>query len=159
MAPAIFPEYSQPMNNKQHFFKPKQAGFVLGAVLLAALTQGVSNADAQPVGITVTPPVVVVPAVVLENYVYYPNYGIYFNSRRHQYVYLKGDVWVTQPAPEGVSVEVLMASPSVNMDFHDSPERHHAEMLKKYPRDWKPSGAHEDQKDDRHDAAPDHDKK
>ena len=159
MAAAIFLEYFQPMNNKQHFFKPKQAGFILGAVLLAALTQGASNADAQPVGITVTPPVVVVPAVVAENYVYYPNYGIYYNSHRHQYLYLKGDVWVTQPAPEGVSVEVLMASPSVNMDFHDSPERHHAEMLKKYPRDWKPSGAHEDQKDDRHDAAPDHDKK
>jgi hypothetical protein len=159
MAAAIFPEYSQSMKNKQHFFKPKQAGFVLGAVLLAALTEGVSNAGAQTIGITVTPPVVVAPVVIPENYVYYPNYGIYYNSRRHQYMYLKGDVWVTQPAPEGVTVEVLMASPSVDMDFHDSPERHHAEMLKKYPHDWKPSGAHQDQKDDRHDGAPDHDKK
>ena len=159
MAAAIFPEYSRFMNNKQHFFKPKQAGFVLGAVLLAALTEGVSNAGAQTIGITVTPPVVVAPVVIPENYVYYPNYGIYYNSRRHQYMYLKGDVWVTQPAPEGVTVEVLMASPSVDMDFHDSPERHHAEMLKKYPHDWKPSGAHQDQKDDRHDGAPDHDKK
>jgi len=157
MAAAIFPEYLQLMNNYQPFFKPKQAGFLLGAVLLAALAQSASNADAQPVGITVTPPaVVVVPTVVAENYVYYPNYGVYYNSYRHQYMYLRGNVWVTQAAPEGVSVEVLMASPSVDMDFHDSPERHHTEMLKKYPHDWKPSGAHQDQKDERQD---DHQKK
>ena len=159
MAWAIFREYFHPMNNKKHFFKPKQAGFVLGAVLLAALTEGVNNANAQPVSITVNPPVVVAPAVVSENYVYYPNYGVYYNSHRHQYMYLKGDVWVTQLAPEGVTVEVLMASPSVDMGFHDSPERHHAEMLKRYPHDWKPSSAHQDRKEDRHDAAPDHDKK
>ena len=74
-------------------------------------------------------------------------------------MYLKGDVWITQSAPDCVSAEVLMVSPSVDMDFHDSPERHHAEMLKNYPHDWKPSGAHQDQKEDRRDAAPDHDKK
>jgi hypothetical protein len=159
MAPAGFPEYFHPMNNKQHFFTPKQAGFVLGAALFAALTGGAGNAAAQPVVVTVPPPVVAVPAVVSENYVYYPNYGVYYNSHRHQYVYLKGDVWVTQPAPEGVTAEVLMASPSVDMDFHDSPERHHAEMLKKYPHDWKPSGAQQDRREDRHDGAPDHDKK
>jgi hypothetical protein len=159
IARAIFREYFHLMNNKKHFFKPKQAGFVLGAVLLAALTEGVNNADAQPVSITLNPPVVVAPAVVSENYVYYPNYGVYYNSRRHQYIYLKGDAWVTQPAPYGVSAAVLMASPSVDMDFHDSPEKHHAEMLKKYPHDWKPSGAQQDQKDNRQDAAPDHDKK
>jgi len=139
--------------------KPKQTGLVLGAILLAVLTKGVGNADAQNVGITVGPPVIVAPVVIPDDYVYYPNYGVYYNSRRHQYHYLKGDAWVTQAAPEGVSVDVLMASPSVDMDFHDSPEKHHTEMLKKYPRNWKPSGAHQDRKDDRHDATPDHDKK
>jgi hypothetical protein len=147
------------MNNKKHFFKTNQAGLVLGAMLLAALTQGAGSADAQSIGITVTPPVVVAPIVVADDYVYYPNYGVYYNSRRHQYYYLRGDVWVTQPAPEGVSVEVLLASPSVAMEFHDSPEKHHAEMLKKYPRDWKPSAAQPDRKEDHKDAAPDHDKK
>ena len=155
MEAVIFREYSYPMNKKKHFFKPKQAGFVLGAVMLVALTEGVGSAGAQNIGITVKPPAVV-PVVVTESYVYYPNFRVYYNSRRHQYMYLKGDTWVTQPLPEGVSVEVLMASPSVDMDFHDSPERHHAEMLKKYPHDWKPSGAHQDQKEDRHDATPDH---
>jgi len=148
------------MKNQKDFIKSKQAGFVLGAALLAALTEGTSSADAQNIGITVRPPVVVVvPAANVENYVYYPSYGVYYNSRRHRYMFLKGDVWVTQAAPEGVTAEVLMASPSVDMDFHDSPERHHAEMLKKYPRDWKPAGGHQDPKDDRHDSASDHDKK
>jgi len=146
------------MINQKHFIKTHQVGFVLGAVLLAGLTTGVGTAAAQSIGITVTPPVVA-PVVISEDYVYYPNYGVYYNSHRHQYHYLKDNVWVTQPAPEGVSAEVLLASPSVNMEFHDSPEKHHAEMLKRYPRNWKPAAAHQDRKEDHQDAAPDHDKK
>ena len=149
------------MNNKKHFFKTNKIAFVLGAVVLAALTECAGSADGQgaviivPSPAVVTPPVVVAPIVIPDDYVYYPNYGVYYNSRRHQYNYVRNDVWFTQPAPEGVSVDVLLASPSVNMDFHDSPARHHAEMLQKYPRNWKPPVAHQDQKD----AAPDHDKK
>jgi hypothetical protein len=135
------------MKNKKHFFKTNKIGFVLGAVLLAALTEGVSCADGQNVGITVTPPVVVAPAVVIQDdYVYYPNYAIYYNSHRHQYAYLENGAWVLQPAPQGVSVEVLLASPSVRMDFHDSPANHHAEMLRKYPKNWKSSDVHHDRK-------------
>jgi hypothetical protein len=142
------------MNNKKHFFKTNQAGYLLGAMLVGALTNSVGSADAQSIGITVKPPVVVVvappvvaPAVVIpDNYVYYPNYGVYYNRSRHQYRYLKGDVWVSQPAPEGVAVDVLLASPSVNMDFHDSPANHHAAMVQKYPRNWRPAGDHQDHK-------------
>jgi hypothetical protein len=115
-------------------------------VLLAALTEGAGSAGAQNIGITVTPPAVAAPVVISDTYVYYPNYGVYYNSHRHQYQYLKNNVWVTQPAPDGVSAAALLASPSVNMDFHDSPEKHHAEMLKRYPRDWKPAAAHQDRK-------------
>jgi NADPH-dependent 2,4-dienoyl-CoA reductase/sulfur reductase-like enzyme len=155
------------MNNKKHFLKTNKVGFVLGAVLLAALTECAGNANAQGIKITVTPPILVVappvvvaPVVVVQDdYVYYPNYGVYYNSHRHQYYYLRGDAWVWAPAPEGVSVDVLLASPSVRMDFHDSPANHHAEMLQKYPRNWKSSDAHQDQKEDRKDAAPDRDKK
>src|SRR5450756_1668487 len=102
---------------------------------------------------------------VYKRQVYYPTYGVYFNSHRHQYYFLRGDVWVTQAAPEGVSVEVLLASPSVNMEFHDSPGRHHAEMLQRYPRNWKRDDAHQERKEDqgrkedRKDAEPGHDKK
>jgi hypothetical protein len=154
------------MNNKNHFHRNNKAGLLFRAVLLAALTECASQADAQVAGITVTPPVVVLappvvaPAVVIaDDYVYYPNYGVYYNSHRHQYHYLRGDAWVAQPAPEGVSAEVLLASPSVNMDFHDSPAKHHADMLRKYPRNWKPSAPHRDQKENHKVAAPDHDRK
>jgi hypothetical protein len=146
------------MINKKHFPKAKQAGFVLGAVLLAALTKDVGSASAQGIAITVTPPGVA-PVVVSDDYVYYPNYGVYYNSHRQQYHYLRDNVWVTQSAPEGVSAAVLLASPGVNMDFHDSPEKHHAEMLKRYPRDWKPAAAHQERREDHQDAAPDHDRK
>jgi hypothetical protein len=159
-------DYSHPMKNKKHFLKTNKIGFTLGAVLLAALTESAGYAGGLSVGINVTPPVVVAPAVVVQDdYVYYPDYGVYYNSGRHQYYYLRGDAWVWAPAPEGVTVDVLLASPSVHMDWHDSPANHHKEMLQKYPRDWKPSGlrqdvhqdVRQDQKDDRNITKPDHD--
>ena len=121
----------------------------MSAALLVALAEGVSSANGQGAGITITPPVVAAapPVVVQDNYVYYPSYGIYYNSGRHQYAYLQGGAWVWAPAPSGVSVDVLLASPSVNMDFHDSPAKHHAEMVQKYPKNWKPSDTHQVQKD------------
>jgi len=155
------------MNNKKLFLKTNQVGFVLGAVLLAALTECAGDADGQTVKIIVPSPVVVVapplvvapPVVVQDDYVYYPNYGVYYNSHGHQYYWLKGGAWVMQPEPQGVTAEVLLASPSVHMDFHDSPANHHKEMLQKYPRNWRPSAVHHDQNHDRKDAGPDHDKK
>jgi hypothetical protein len=77
----------------------------------------------------VAPPVV----VVQDDYVYYPDYEIYYSSSRHQYAYLEGGAWVSRPTPRGVSVNVLLRSPSVRMDFHDSPANHHAEMVRQYP--------------------------
>jgi hypothetical protein len=137
------------MKNKKHFFKSNKVGSVLSAALLVALAECVGSAYGQSVGITITPPVVVVapPVIVQDNYVYYPSYGIYYNSGRHQYAYLQGGAWVWAPAPSGVSVEVLLASPSVNMNFHDSLANHHAATLRMYPRNWKPGSAHQDQKE------------
>jgi len=153
------------MNNKIHFLKTNAAGLAVGAALLAALAQSADNAGAQSIGVTVNPPVVVAPPVVMappvviapavvtqDDYVYYPNYAIYYNSYRHQYAYLNGDAWVMAAAPVGVSVDVLLASPSVHMDFHDSPARHHAEMMQKYPQNWKPVDGrqeHQDRQDQR----------
>jgi hypothetical protein len=140
---------------------------VLGAVLLAGLANGAGYADAQGIRIIVAPPVVVVappvvvaPVVVVQDdYVYYPNYGMYYNSGRNQYVYVNDGAWVTASAPYGVTAEVLLASPSVHMDWHDSPEKHHADMVKRYPRNWKSSDEHHDQKDDRQSGSPDGDHK
>jgi hypothetical protein len=67
-------------------------------------------------------------------------YGVYYNSSRHQYAYQDRGAWVSRTAPSGVSADVLRASPSVKMDFHDSPAKHHAEMVQKYPKNWAPPG-------------------
>jgi len=164
MARARCTDYRHPMNkkSKQHFFKTNKtnrAGLALGAVLLAALAQSPVHAGIQigiglPV-VVVAPPVVVVAPVVADDYVYYPNYDVYYNSSRHQYAYMQGGAWVSTPAPNGVSVDVLLASPSVNMDWHDSPSRHHDEMIQKYPRNWRPDAGHQDNRDDLRKSPPD----
>jgi len=118
------------MNDKILFFKADKVGLALAAALLLTLTGCVAYVDRPPQGsVYVAPPVV----VVQDDYVYYPDYEIYYSSSRHQYAYLEGGAWVSRPAPRGVSVNVLLRSPSVRMDFHDSPANHHAEMVKQYP--------------------------
>jgi hypothetical protein len=139
------------MNYKKLFFKNGKAGVVLGAALLATLTGCVGYVDGPRAEVYVAPPVVETGVVVEDNYVYYPGYDVYYNSSRHQYAYLEGGVWVSRPQPRGVSINVLLASPSVRMDFHDSPAYHHAEMVRRYPRNWAPSGSHQGQKERRKD--------
>ena len=73
--------------------------------------------------------------------VYYTSYGIYYSSNRRQYASLEGGAWVSQPAPRGVSADVLRASPSVKMDFHDAPANHHAAIAQQYPKNWKPAAS------------------
>jgi hypothetical protein len=94
------------------------------------------------IGVSVTGGAVAVP----DNYVYYPAYGVYYNSSRHQYAYMHGNSWVSGPRPLDVSIDVLQASPSVGMDFHDSPALHHKAMVQKYPKAWKPAASNEGQK-------------
>ena len=60
--------------------------------------------DGPRAGVYVAPPVV----VVQDDYVYYPDYEVYYSSSRHQYAYLEGGAWVSRPAPRGVSVNVLL---------------------------------------------------
>ena len=133
------------MDNEKIFFKADKAGFVLGAVLLVTLTGCVAYVDGPRAGIQVEPYVF----VAQDDYIYYPGYDVYYSSHRRQYAYLEGGAWVSRPAPPGVSVNVLLASPSVRMDFHDSPAHHHAAMVRKYPRNWAPPGSNQGQKENR----------
>jgi hypothetical protein len=139
------------MNNKKLFFKTGKAGFVLSAVLLTTLTGCVGYVDGPRAGVQVEPQVF----VAQDDYVYYPQYECYYSVSRHQYAYREGNAWVARPAPRGVSVDVVQASPSVKMNFHDSPANHHAAVVKQYPKNWKPSAANQGQKenpkDDQHD--------
>lgn len=118
-----------------HFFD--RAGFGLGLLVLAMLAGCV---DTPPWGGTSKHPTTAQTQTALgrqDNYVYFPGYEIYYNSNHGQYVYWDGSAWVTRTElPRGVSVEVLLASPSVAMNFHDAPEWHHAAMVRSYPRNW-----------------------
>jgi hypothetical protein len=123
-----FLDYSQFMNCKKLFFEKDRAVVVLGAVLFATLTGCVGYVRGPRAEVYVAPPVVQTDVVVEDDYVYYPAYDVYYNSSRRQYAYLEGGAWVSRPEPRGVTVDVLFASPSVRMDFHDSPAHHHAEQ-------------------------------
>ena len=139
------------MNNTKLFFKADKVAFVLGAVLLVTLTGCVGYVDGPRAGMYVEPPVVEAGVVIQDDYVYYPGYQVYYSSSRHQYAYQEGRAWVSRPAPRGVSINVLQASPSVRMDFHDSPANHHAAVVKQYPKNWAPPGSNQGRNDNRKD--------
>jgi hypothetical protein len=149
------------MNKTKFLVVAAKTGIALNALLLLTLTGCGGNADAPTSGVQVEAPAVaqtppppadlqvqspvvvaaLAPAVeVQDDYVYYPSYGVYYSSGRHQYASLQGGAWVSEPAPRGVAVGVLRASPSVKMDFHDAPANHHTAIAQQYPKNWKPSG-------------------
>ena len=118
-------------------------GFLLGSALLGTLTGCIGYVDGPRARVYAPPPPVYVESgvVVQDDYIYYPDYEVYYSSSRRQYVYLEGRAWVTRPSPPRVSVGVLFASPSVRLDFHDSPASHHPTVVRQYPKHWAPPGA------------------
>jgi hypothetical protein len=132
---------------------------VLGAALLGALAfAGCAKQEVSQPTVAAQPPAVqaAAPAPVLvqgqpeavmdDDYVYYPQYEVYYSARRQQYGYRDGNAWAWRPAPAHIGVNVLLGSPSVHMDFHDSPERHHEAIVRTYPKNWTPPGDHDDRK-------------
>jgi len=125
------------MKNQINVIRTNHLRFVLCAALLATLTGCVAYVD-RPVQGSVYEDNSA-PFLVQDDYVYYPSYECYYSSSRHQFAYREGNAWVSRPAPRGVSVNVLLASPSVKMNFHDAPAQHHAAVAKQYPKNWKPA--------------------
>jgi len=126
--------------NRRTFAK---IGYTLGVALLGTLTGCVGYRDEPPPQRAYAPPGPVYVERgfdVQDEYLYYPGYQVYYNSNRRQYIYLEGRSWVSRPAPPQVSVDALYASPSVRLDFHDSPARHHTTVVRQYPRNWRPPG-------------------
>ncbi|MEI6391493.1 MAG: hypothetical protein WCT12_10350 [Verrucomicrobiota bacterium] len=123
----------------------RNLGLVFGIALLGALTGCVGYVGGpQPrAGVYVEPPSVYVESgvVVQPDYVYYPGYQVYYSSNTRQYVYQDGRSWVSRSAPPRVSATVLFASPSVRLEFHDSPAIHHAKVVRQYPKNWAPPGS------------------
>ena len=144
--------YSDHMKSEKLFPTIHLAGPVLAAALLVSLTGCVTYVDRPAQGSVYVEPYATF--AVVDDYVYYPDYECYYSVSRRQYAYREGNAWVARPAPRGVTVNVLLASPSVPMNFHDSPANHHAAVARQYPRNWKPSGANQRQQEDRKDNQP-----
>lgn len=137
------------------------AGLVAGLALssvLAGCTASVSGQAGGHRGHRTGPTQAVV--VFQDDYDYYPGYEVYYSRSRREYVYLDGNVWVRRPEPRGITLSVLLAAPSVRVDFRDSPEHHHAMVLQNYPKNWQPPGKTKtDQKHHAEDKKPDKKKK
>ena len=125
-------------------------GFLFSVALLSALTGCVGYVDGPRGEVSAPAPSVYVETgvAVQDDYVYYPAYQVYYSSYRHQYVYQDGRSWVSRSAPPRVAVNVLVASPSVNVGFHDSPANHHTEIARQYPKHWVAPAANRDNHDD-----------
>ncbi|HTL66649.1 MAG TPA: hypothetical protein VL200_03215 [Lacunisphaera sp.] len=87
-----------------------------------------------------------------DDYDYYPGYEVYYSRRHHYYYYQDGHAWVRRPTPP----RTFVPGPSVRMDFHDAPERHHAEVVRRYPHDWRPDRRHDQDRNRDHDHDNDH---
>jgi hypothetical protein len=124
--------------------RPKFLRSLFSALILGTFTGCIGYVEGPPrqsrVYAQPTPAYAQTEIVVQDDYVYYPGYQVYYSNTRHQYIYLEGRAWVTRPAPPRVSVEVLLAAPSVRVDFHDSPSRHHQIIARTYPTNWAPPG-------------------
>src|ERR1700756_5709011 len=92
------------MNNKRILGSTGMAGLTLMAllVMLAGCVEPRAEVQVEPEAFAAQ-----------DDYVYYPNYECYYSVSRHQYAYREGNTWVARPAPRGVTVNVLVASPSV----------------------------------------------
>jgi hypothetical protein len=148
----------------KRIFRPAdQAGLIAGTALLAALlTACVIDGSNQSRGYRGSSAVQAQATLVIQDdYDYYPGYEIYYSRNRHEYVYLDGGAWVRRSEPRGITVNVLLAAPSVRVDFHDSPALHHSSVARSYPKNWTPPGKKPDAKDERRpdkkdDQRPDH---
>jgi len=85
-----------------------------------------------------------------DDYVYYPGSEVYYSPSHRYYYYHDGSSWVHRSEPPKVWVH---DAPSVNIHLKDSPERHHSETVKKYPRNWHPKDENHDH-DDRNEHRP-----
>ena len=130
--------------NKKCCLNAGKIGVILGASLLVTMTGCVGYVE-QPRARNVY----VEPAPVFavqDDYVYYPRYQMYYGSRSGRYYYQDGPAWVAHPVPRGVSLNVLVASPSVRVDFHDGPAAHHSHVSRTYPQHWTPHGGNHDRR-------------
>lgn len=78
-----------------------------------------------------------------DDYVYYPRYEVYYVPARREYVYYDAGTrtWIRTTTPTQVWVKDITGTAYVKMDFHDAPEGHHADVVRRYPQNWVPPEA------------------
>ena len=113
-----------------HFSSGGRAALVLSAIPTLALLFSLTGCGGAYYASAPAPVV-----VASGDYVYYPGTEVYYDSATRVYVYRDRDRWVRRANPPPAFVH---NSVSVHVNFHDGPERHHAEVSKTYPRTWKP---------------------
>ena len=92
---------------------------------------------------------------VEDDYDYYPGYETYYSRTHGYYYYRDGNNWVRRNDPPRNWVS---GTTSVQVHFKDAPDRHHVEMIKRYPKNWhaaQPKGTPRDNR--AYDARDDHD--
>lgn len=130
------------------------AGVALSLLLLAGCAT--QQQDAPRVRVYPPPPPGPPPPDYVEKqfpvedaYFYYPAYQVYYNTLRREYVYLDHGTWVSRPTPPRIPKgKALTSSPSVKLDFRDSPSIHHADVTEQYPKSWVPNGDSTESRDD-----------
>jgi hypothetical protein len=134
------------------FLTADKARLIIGAALFATLAGYAAEPQMQRNEERDRPATQVQAGVLIQDdYDYYPGYETYYNRNRHEYVYRDGDTWVRRPEPRGISAEALFAAPSVRLDFHDSPEQHHNDVIRSYPKTWNRPDKKVDAKDEHRD--------
>jgi hypothetical protein len=134
------------MKNKTTLLiRTAKAGLGIGAIVLGSFVASSVRADDVHVGVNIPVPSLNVQVGAPDDYVYYPKYGAYYSPSHHRYYYQDHGAWGWHTAPLGVTQGEFLRAPSVKMDFHDSPDKHHSDIVKKYPKNWSP----------RHDEHPD----
>lgn len=78
-----------------------------------------------------------------DDYVYYPRYEVYYVPTRKEYVYYDAasKTWIRTTNPDQVWVKDISGTAYVKMDFHDAPEGHHQDVVRRYPQGWVPPEA------------------
>jgi len=134
------------------FLTADKAGLIIAAALFATLVGYAAEPPIQRNEERDRPATQIQAGVVIQDdYDYYPGYETYYSRNRHEYVYRDGDTWVRRSEPRGVTAEALFAAPSVRLDFHDSPEQHHNDVIRNYPKSWSRPEKKFDAKDERRD--------
>jgi hypothetical protein len=119
--------------------KTGKAGLCVGALAIGFLAAPAVWAQDVHVGMNIPVPSVNVQVGAPDDYVYYPKYGAYYSPAHHRYYYQDHSSWGWNATPPAaVTPDVFLQAPSVKMNFHDAPDKHHADIVRQYPKDWAP---------------------